>query len=208
MGKNRIKREGEFSDLEVLKVLGEDTKNKLIKNKAQISKCNTVENKKIKYGKKKVAVRMSFHYGYDLLQYSIVVKPFIYKKYNIKSPLELDALLYLFPIQYFTVNDFKFLPLRQYGIYLKTMIENGYIELCVKKVAVAGNIYTLTDHSVRIVKDYYAYLSGEKTIGNTSYTNPFKDTKATKADRLRERLMLKLKALSESSPSNFRKNLY
>lgn len=202
-----IKKKGELSASVALEELSDTTRNFLIHNKTKVQK-GTNENLKKKYSRKNPKAIYSFVNGFDLLQYSIVVKPYIYKRYNIKSPIELDALLYLFPIQFFCMEDFKYIPLKQENIHLKTMIDMGYLELCVKNVDNARNIYTLTDHAINIVKDYYRYLSGEKTIIPGSYKNPFRGKDAKKVDQLRERVMMRLKSQAESNPSKFRENLY
>jgi hypothetical protein len=206
MGKEIEKEKGEMSDAKILELIGPDTREKLISNRAKIESSKTY--RKRKYSKKDPLVLMSFQHGYDLLQNNIVIRPFILKKYNIKNAIELDVLLFLFPIQFFTIADFKMLPLKQHNIYLKTLLELGYADLCVKKVEFAGNIYKLTDQAMKIVRDYYAYLSGEKEVGSTVFTNPFLDPKAAKVDKLRQKLLDKLKKQSETSPSKFRKNLY
>lgn len=207
MGKEVKKKENEFSDAEILDLIGPDTRKKLVSNRAKLTETYTTKRKK-KYSKKDPLIVMYFHQGYDLLQHNIVIRPFILKKYNIKNSIELDVLLYLFPIQFFTIADFKMLPLKQHNVYLKTLLELGYADLCVKKVEFAGNIYKLTDHAIRIVKDYYACLSGEKQVGTSITSNPFLDPKAAKIDKLRQKLLDKLKKQSETSPSKFRKNLY
>lgn len=209
MKKNTEKKKLELSDSKVLEVLSESTRKTVVANKAQIEVLSkTSADIPNKYSRKSKKVLLSFVGGYDLLQYMIAVRPFICKRYNIKTLWELEVLLYLFPIQYFTNSDFKQVGLRQYNITLKSMLDDGYMKLCVKKVDSAGNLYALSDHSINIVKDFYKYLSGEKTINLKSDMNPFRGNDVANVDKIRERVMLKLKRQTETSPSKFRANLY
>lgn len=191
-----------------LKSVGSIAKRTLIREKINIELNPNSPYKEMNYSRKSEKSILYFKNGYDLLQYSIVIKPYIYKKYNMKSPLDLDMLLYLFPIQFFSSVDFTQLPLRQHNITLKGSIEAGYIELAIVGSKGLGAVYTLSEKSVRIVRDYYEHLSGEKVLNPDSYTNPFKKKNAAHVDRTREKLMLKLKRQTEYQPSVFRKGLY
>ncbi len=194
------------SDASALEKIGPNTKTTLKNHKAVIRMNADPVNRQMKYSKSK---RMLwFKSGYDLLEYSIVVKPYIYKKYRMKSQFELDALLYLFPKQFFNQADFNLLGLKQYNISIKTMIESNYLEEAISRTKTAGSIYTLTDKSIKLVREYYEYLSGEKVLNAKSYTNPFRGAESAKVDKLRERVMLKLKHQSENYPDQFRKGLY
>ncbi len=205
----KVKREkGELSDLQALEVLSENTREQLKRHKAKVAVRAYKDSNSRKYSRKKPKNVLYFNNGYDLLQYTIVVRPFIMKKYNIEKYIELEILLYLFPIQYFTMKDFKVLLTRNFNYGLSTLIDLGYVEMCIERYANGSNVYTLTEHAVNIVKEYYQYLSGEKTINPDSYLNPFKGKNVAKADKAREKVMLKLKKQSENWPSLFRKSLY
>lgn len=207
MAKKKKKMDPDFSDKDILENLGENTKMTLRKQKARITRRPGARGRA--YTKKEPKYMMYFKDGCDLLEYSIVVKPFIYRRYNIKNYLELDVLLYLYPKQFFTIKDFNMLGLKQHNIYVKTMVELGYLEVCVKAVTgISSDVYTLTDHAIRIVEDYYKYLSGEKTIALNNYSNPFKGPERKKVDELRERVMLKLKKQAENNTRNFKGKLY
>lgn len=152
--------------------------------------------------------RINFRLGFDLLQYNIVVRPFICKLHRIKHPLELDALLYLYPIQFFTTKDFAELPLRQYNITLKSCVDTGYLKNVVVGFHKDRSVYSLSDFGINIVQDYYQYLSGEKTINDGKYKNPFRAEDSIKIDAQREKVMVRLKEQTEKNPSKFRKSLY
>jgi len=208
------KKEIDYScvaDPEILKFLGPSTKSRMRRESVHVAK----EKKKYKkrpigqYNKDNAAHVLAFTEGCNLLQYSIVVRPFIIRKYNIENPVILDALLYVYPIQYFTRADFDELLLKYHSIYAKTMIELGFF-----KVAIPGNkndrradIFTLSDHAVNLVQDYYMYLAGEKTIEPNNYTNPYKSDDVAKIDKMREELMIKLKSQTKSAPSYYTKQL-
>ncbi|AGO48820.1 hypothetical protein Phi13:2_gp081 [Cellulophaga phage phi13:2] len=208
MKKDLKLKKGELSDKEALANLSESTRKTIIANKAKISNSSSNPKLKRKYNREDKTVLYNFVEGYNLLQHLIVVRPFICKLYNIKHYSELEALLYLFPIQFFTLDDFRQLGLKQHNLHIKTMEDLGYIELCVKKVDSAGNIYKLTERSLNAVMDFYKYLSGEKTITIKSDLNPFRSSKVSRIDRIREKLMLKLKTESKRSPDKFREKLY
>lgn len=186
-------------------VIGSETLNTLEKNKIGVY----FQDQTGKYSTNKLKMKLCFFEGYDLLQYLIVVEPYILKKFSIKEPLELKALLYVFPMQYFTIGDFKILKiLRHHNITLKGLVESGYFKIAVKFPVVNKSIYTLTDRSVKIVRDYYSYLSGEKVIYPNSNLNPFRNEESAKVDLEREKVMEKLKHQAEKNPSKFRRALY
>jgi hypothetical protein len=88
------------------------------------------------------------------------------------------------------------------------MIELGYFEIAVQSPYKKDYIYTLTHFSIKIVKDYYAHLSGEKVLNSNSNTNPFNQKKASRADKMRENLMLKLKHQSERWSRDFKDRFF
>ena len=149
-----------------------------------------------------------FRKGYDLMQYTIVVRPFILKLYKIEKEIVLDLLLYLFPIQYFTNIDFKLLPLKHTGYNVKTLLAEGYIDLCIEKNHYGSRVYLLSERSHKIVMDYYKYMSGEKTIGTGTSVNPFKDENATQMDQVREKLMKDLKSRLDRFPNQFKNTFF
>src|SRR5690606_40757312 len=60
----------------------------------------------VKYEKKTF---LRVYRGYDFLQNLITVKYYVQRKYNIKQ-YDLEILLYLYPVNYFTQSDFLFIP--------------------------------------------------------------------------------------------------
>lgn len=169
------------------------------------SKTNPANDKKL-YSRKSKKRLLKFLEGYDLLQYSIAVRPYIFRKYRIDNLLHFEAVLYMFPIQFFTLLDFQKMPLRSSNVYLKHLVEEGLVEKAV--IGEKTNIYTLTKRSVDMVRDYYHYLSGKRTLNPDHYTNPFRGKDAFKADREREKLMMDLKKKEISDPNGFKRGLY
>lgn len=192
----------EKSNAKALENLSISTRKRLILFNIELKLKSTTD----KYDKRKKSHVDYFQTGYDMMQFNIVVRPYLMKKHNIKKSIELDILLYLFPIQFFVMSDFKELPTTKHEYTVSKLIELGYVEVLVpvKK----REIYTLTDYAERIVKDYYMYLSGEKTIYENARSNPFKGKDVAKVDRVREKLMIKLKKQSERNPEKFKGKLY
>jgi hypothetical protein len=161
---------------------------------------------KLRYSRKDEQQRISFVAGFDLLQYNIVIKDYIIKKYRLKNSNELDVLLYLFPIHFFYSGDFKQLPTNTLGYSFKALVELGFVVLLVKgNNDKLRNVYGLSEKSKRAVKNYYMFLSGERTLGDNSYIKPFAFQENTKVNAERRALMLKLKRKSENFPSVFTK---
>lgn len=190
-------------------VLSEKTVSVVNDHKADVQTSTNAEYAKAKYSRKDERQKLLFTSGRDLLQFSIVVRPYIMRKYRLKNQLELDILLYLFPIQYFTLRDFKVLPTANEGYHLHTLIELNYIEVVVHhRAGASSNIYGLTERSKKIVKEYYEYLSGEKTVHPNSYTNPFADKDAAKVDSIRQKLLNKLTHQTKTQPKLYRRKFY
>jgi hypothetical protein len=182
-----------------------------------LSKSKTVLKKRGGPGKKRKYTRANpkhvayFSEGYDLLQYNMVVRPYVLKKYNVEREEYLDILLYLYPIQFFTRDEYSVLPIMQHHstFTINRLFQEGYFKKVVQTAENSYSVYTLTDLSHRIVKDYYDYLAARKTISPDCYvTNPFNRVDATKIDKVRGKLLEKLKHQAETKPSLFRKNLF
>jgi hypothetical protein len=158
------------------------------------------------YSREKPKHRIYFEKGYDLLQYNIVVRDYILRRYQIKKDVELDILLYLFPFHFFTREDFMLLPTRSKGYNMKKMVALGFIKIHIKKASTgnAGHIYALTKEAKEIVRNYYKYLSGEKTLKPDNYKNPFRGADSSKIDRDREALMFKLAKQIQNNPDKFK----
>ena len=162
-----------------------------ITKRLELTKSHVVEYPKNgdKYGRTNKFYRLHMIPGYDLLQYSLVVRPFVMRKYGIPDVETLDILLYLFPIQYFTTDDLTHLRVFTKKIYFKDLLEQGYLELVVKAKTHMSNIYRLTDLSVDAVMDYYQYLTGDKVFDSKAQGNPFDYQDRTEIDAKREEII-------------------
>ena len=188
-----------------MKKIGPKAQENFKENKWDLVPSASERSKMEAYSRNNIDGKYIFEHGCDLLEYSIVVKPYIYKKFNIKHSIELDILLYLYPKQYFTRSDFNLLPAVMYNYTFKYLIELGHFEKCVDNRVQTKIVWRLSENAMKIVREYYLYLSGERVISPSKELNPFKDKDAAKVDEMRERLMLKLRAQSERNPERFRK---
>ena len=194
---------------EALEVLSPETIDRVKKKKVNIEKSTNPDYSKAKYSKKDKRQRLIFTAGRDLLQYNLVVRPYILRKHRIEKDIELDILLYLFPFQYFTFRDFKALPIRHLSYSLEALKTLGFVEIVVAHAdGLHGNIYGLTERASRAVKEYYEYLSGEKNVVPTGTSNPFADKEATKVDSLRQKLLNKLTRQTKTQKKQYRKHFY
>lgn len=198
MGKKKkitTQRPIKYSDL--IEKMGAETLENIRKSRSEVLRYTEPE----KYSHEKH--KLYFQEGMDLLQYNIFVRPFIIKKFEIENDVLLDILLYVFPIQYFSFRDYSELPIVNKKYSFKAVVALGYFTSVVSRHDGKHKVYTLTKHSRKIVREYYAYLSTEKTLKPTSIYNPFKNPDSSKNDKKREELMFKLDRLSQTNPSLF-----
>lgn len=194
---------------EAKQVLSSETLETVKGKKLNVVKSTHPNEAKAKYSKKDSRQKVIFTAGRDLLQYNIVVRPYILRKYRIEKDVELDVLLYLFPFQYFTSRDFKQLPIAHMSYNLKTLRDLNYIEIVVQhKIGNNGNVYGLTERAKKIVKEYYEYLSGEKTVNPKGYKNPFADKESFKVDEQRQKVLDKLTHQTKTQKKQYRKHFY
>lgn len=135
-----------------------------------------------------------FNEDCSLLQYFMLMRQYIKIKYDIDLQL-LETLLYLYPTNYFTANDFHDMPLQfKYG-RMRTMVEWGYIVL-VSEGQGKGEVslYTLATKYKKIIREFYALLSGEKTIPKEEIEIHSKRSKTT-IEQKRLALLKKLSGL-------------
>jgi len=190
---------------EVLSKIGPSAAKNIVDNRYKIKEGASERSKQNAYSKRNPSAVHQFEHGCDLLQYSIVVKPYIFKKFNIKHSIELDILLYMYPIQFFTRADFNALPVRMYNYQFVTLVELGHFEKCVDNRTRSRVLWRLSDNAMKIVKEYYLYLSGEMKLTPNGPSNPFRSKEKIKADKMRERIMMKLRSQAERNPERFNK---
>jgi len=174
--------------------LGPHTRKILAKRKKTVWKKNS--DNYARFTKENKDCILWLETNYDLLQYNIIVRPYVTKIHKLDNIHLLDVLLYIFPVQFFTRKDFNALPIPYYHKNnFAQLLEKGYIEIQIN--AGRNPIYTTSNKTKTIVKDYYLCLSGRKKIKQDT---SFKTTESRK----QERLLQKLKAEAKSNPERFK----
>lgn len=163
-----------------LEKLPEDARKLIVKKKISLVPTAAPKAKKANYSKQKYLL---YSGGHDILQNLIVVRPYITRRYNIQFRL-LEVLLYLFPMQYFTQDDYRIVPKPLTYRSVKDMLREEMITIIVNGENKGKHLYTLTRRSKEIVIHFYQCLSGEKRIPDTAI-NPFKKKTATAHDKKR-----------------------
>jgi len=157
-------------------------------------------NKKSKYKRDQILLVD----GFDFLEYSLVVRPFIQKKYGIEVRL-LEMLLYLYPRQVFTHADYKEMPKPFSYSRLYSLRKTGLVVIFSEGKRSGGNLYCLSKQAKQIVTDYYKHLSGERKITENAEHNPLALTKKGKHNDKRMGLIEKMNSME---PSALKKSLY
>lgn len=170
--------------------------------KVRVKTTNNPNVQKDLYSVHSLGSRNEFIDGFNFLQYNIVVKEYILRKHRIKNDKELDILLYLFPIQYFSRRDFSVLPIRYADYNIKILMELDYIKVHINKARKA-NIYRLTDRAMIAIIEYYRYLAGDEIFDPEKQGNPFRNEEKVKMDLKREKLLERLKKKAIFEPHKF-----
>lgn len=108
---------------------------------------------------------LQVHESYDFLRNLGIVSNYIKARYGYDMNT-MQTLLFLYPIQYFTLEDYKEFPHK--GKYKKPLKLDGkpneLIEITVRSTNKLNHIYSLTPKSKRIVVYFYKLLAGVKQI--------------------------------------------
>lgn len=147
--------------------------------------------KKIKYNKKKM---LDIYHGYDILENLIVVRAFIYKQYGMPFRV-VEMILYLFPKQYFTQEDFYQMPKPFTCNRIGLMLEQGHFAIASKGRNKGEHIYMLSRKSKLMVQRFYKLLSGEEKIPVVSDRNVMARKDNSAIDKIRVNLIKKINAL-------------
>jgi hypothetical protein len=127
-----------------------------------------------KYKRKDVMINTD----YNLLENQYAVRKFFQAKHNL-SLRELELLLYLFPKQFFSFQDYKAYPLSFTHRKISSVIKLGYVKIFKKGKNQSHHVYTLTKSAKHQVIVYYKYLSGELQIPMIPENNPLLRKDAT-----------------------------
>lgn len=108
---------------------------------------------------------LKIHEGYDFLRNLGIISNYINARYGVNMNT-LQTLLFLYPLQYFTAEDYKEFPHK--GKYRAAAsvegVPNELIEIAVHSTNRLNHIYTLNKKSKRIVVDFYKLVAGVKQI--------------------------------------------
>lgn len=166
-----------------------------------IARASDTKNKK-RYTKQRI---LYYSNSYDFLQYQIIVRPYVCKRFKIEVRM-LELLLYIYPLNYFTNEDYK-VAVRPYSLHsIKTMVKLGFVKIIVKGYNAAEHVYTLTHQAKNIVSLYYKYMSGERKMLDNDQRNPLtKKIKITTHDKKR---MEMIRVLNQLEVPETKKRLY
>lgn len=143
------------------------------KKKAQlIARASDAKNNK-RYTKTRI---LYYSDSYDFLQYQIIVRPYVCKRFKIDFRM-LELLLYIYPLNYFTTIDYK-VAVKPYSLHsIKTMVKLGFVKVMVEGKNAAEHVYTLSHQAKNIVSLYYKYMSGERKMLDNDQRNPLTKTR-------------------------------
>jgi hypothetical protein len=148
---------------------------------------------------------LTVYQGYDFLENLVLVRKFIQKKYKIDIGT-LETLLFLFPKNYFTHQDYFEMPKPKIFNRIKYLIDMDMICITVNGGSMKKSVFRLTTKARNVVINFYQYLSGEEKIPEGPYkTNPFYSEKPNTMGRMRMNLVSKLNKLE---PSEEKKSLF
>ena len=93
----------------------------------------------------------------------MLVRAFIQKKYDI-SINTLELLLFLFPKQFFTQEDYGGISKQYTFRNIKALLEADFITIKSRGAGFYTHLYTLSNKSRRIVFSFYEMISGDVPI--------------------------------------------
>lgn len=108
---------------------------------------------------------LKIHEGYDFLRNLGIVTNYMKVKYGI-SYNTLQTLLFLYPLNFFTAEDYREFPHK--GTYRAALSlegkPNDLVEIAVHSTNRLNHIFTLNKKSKRIVVEFYKLIAGVKQI--------------------------------------------
>lgn len=183
------------------------TRNKLPEGAAKIIKRGKTfmakssnRGKKVKYNQPQL---LTYHEGYTFLENIMLVRVFLQKKHNLSFSV-IEMLLYLYPKNYFTLDDYNEIPKQFTFFKIKKTIELGMIREVTQARKKADRLYCLSVKGRHVVEDFYMYLSGEKPIP-TDRMQTMAKKDASLVDKKRQSLIKKLNA---AGPPENKKRFY
>lgn len=143
-------------------VIAKDIGDLSIAKKKNTPSFNHITAKKGTFTEKKF---LEIHEGYDFLRNLGIVSNYLKVRYGVNINT-LQTLLFLYPLQYFTAEDYKEFPHK--GTYRAAIsgdgVVNDLLEIAVHSTNRQNHIYTLNKKSKRIVVEFYKLVAGVKQI--------------------------------------------
>lgn len=173
-----------------------DKAKKMIKSEKMRLRLNNMgERTDDRYNKKDF---LRAYKGYDAFENFMLVRAYIQKKYDIHfSTLEL--LLFLFPKQFFTQEDYGSIS-KQYTIRnIKSLLAADMIIISSRGKGFYTHLYTLSNKSRRIVFSFYDMLSGGVPIPTDKRFNKMAGPNANAADKKKLEMIKKLQSISKDT---------
>lgn len=164
--------------------LPEGAKELVVKKRLVVIETGSPKARKRNYSKQKFLLAMD---GHDILQNLIVVRPYMIARYKIEFRL-LELLLYLFPMQYFTQDDYRIVPKPFTYRSVKDLLRLEMIVIAVNGENRGKHLYALSRKAKEMVIHFYQVLSGEKRIPE-NHQNPFAKQSANNHDKKRLELI-------------------
>lgn len=172
----------------ISEILSPNVREILKKDKKKICLKNRNESEVIKYSRTDYLV---VYQGYDFLENLMVVRTYIQKKYNIRLIL-LEILLYLYPKNIFTFEDYRTMPRDFRYNKIQNILDTGHAKIISIGENKTKNLYALSASGKNIVCNFYEHLSGEKKIPESYKTNPMAMKKACSFDKMKMETIKKL----------------
>tara|TARA_B100001167_G_scaffold191010_1_gene159691 strand:+ start:500 stop:1102 length:603 start_codon:yes stop_codon:yes gene_type:complete len=183
--------------------ISKDTLVQMAKKNIWVNKNNNKVDLLERYSIKNERAYLGFSRGFDLLENLHVVRKYIQKKHSVDLK-ELEILLKLYPMQYFTQRDYVAIPKPFKFRSIKNGLDKGLVEKVNIGEHLGKTIYTISNKKKRIVREFYKMLSGEMKIPE-DWNRHFRYKNLNAYDKKALKL---IKKINSQEKSEFKKSLY
>ena len=168
---------------------------------------SVVIDKNLKYSRgaytKRKFLRVSN--SFDAFENLLVVRRYVQERYDITIQM-LEIMLYLYPKQYFTQEDYRKIPKQYKYARINSMLLSGIAKIAADGLKNKGDrIYCLSAKSKGIVVHFYECLSGERKMSEWTASNPMALAGASNYDKKTLEL---IKSINKMEVPESRKSLY
>ena len=148
-------------------------------------------SKRDKRKKETIALKTSLDFA--CMQYMGVVRHYIQRKHNLMFR-ELELLLYLYPVQFWSKKDYSTFPHTFSTRTVKTLFKKGLCEPAFDNVGPISEkqTYRLSKYAKRIVAAFYDHLHLEKTIPEDAQNNPLFRADVAPIDQMKAKAICQL----------------